>query len=104
MPVKKSQKLSKEENASTGGMDICDSTSSSTIGEESSTSTSSSTSNLAEKKEDNKEEPLTSADYYFDSYSHFGIHEEMLKDEVRTKSYQNAIGDSVLQHNLLERQ
>uniref|UniRef100_A0A915CV98 type I protein arginine methyltransferase n=1 Tax=Ditylenchus dipsaci TaxID=166011 RepID=A0A915CV98_9BILA len=27
----------------------------------------------------------------FDSYAHFGIHEEMLKDEVRTKSYQNAI-------------
>lgn len=37
------------------------------------------------------EDSLTSADYYFDSYSHFGIHEEMLKDEVRTKSYQNAI-------------
>eukprot|EP01080_Neovahlkampfia_damariscottae_P007766 gene7766-12236_t len=35
-----------------------------------------------------KEEKL---DYYFDSYSHFGIHEEMLKDEVRTKSYRNAI-------------
>lgn len=34
---------------------------------------------------------ITSADYYFDSYSHFGIHEEMLKDEVRTKSYMNAI-------------
>lgn len=34
---------------------------------------------------------LTSADYYFDSYAHFGIHEEMLKDTVRTKSYQNAI-------------
>ncbi|GJM99001.1 hypothetical protein PR202_ga16058 [Eleusine coracana subsp. coracana] len=33
----------------------------------------------------------TSADYYFDSYSHFGIHEEMLKDVVRTKSYQNVI-------------
>lgn len=25
----------------------------------------------------------SSKDYYFDSYSHFGIHEEMLKDEVR---------------------
>ena len=58
---------------------------------------------------------ITSADYYFDSYSHFGIiifsnlqkafnlfvynaylfkgiHEEMLKDEVRTKSYLKAIG------------
>ncbi|XP_065910172.1 protein arginine N-methyltransferase 1-like [Dysidea avara] len=34
---------------------------------------------------------LTSKDYYFDSYSHFGIHEEMLKDEVRTLTYRNAI-------------
>lgn len=59
---------------------------------------------------------MTSKDYYFDScvavrralsrvsaaltasgarashrYSHFGIHEEMLKDEVRTRSYLNAI-------------
>ncbi|KAF5726047.1 protein arginine N-methyltransferase 1.2 [Tripterygium wilfordii] len=33
----------------------------------------------------------TSADYYFDSYSHFGIHEEMLKDVVRTKTYQNVV-------------
>ncbi|CAL5203700.1 unnamed protein product [Lathyrus oleraceus] len=33
----------------------------------------------------------TSANYYFDSYSHFGIHEEMLKDTVRTKTYQNVI-------------
>ena len=47
---------------------------------------------------------LTSADYYFDSYSHFGIHEEMLKDEVRTKSYQNAIGDIFLSdYNLRSR-
>ncbi|CAL5442881.1 unnamed protein product [Camellia sinensis] len=30
----------------------------------------------------------TSADYYFDSYSHFG---EMLKDAVRTRTYQNVI-------------
>ncbi|ELR21103.1 arginine nmethyltransferase, putative [Acanthamoeba castellanii str. Neff] len=30
-------------------------------------------------------------DYYFNSYSHFGIHEEMLKDEVRTGKYQAAI-------------
>ena len=36
-------------------------------------------------------EGKTSKDYYFDSYSHFGIHEEMLKDEVRTRSYMNAI-------------
>jgi protein arginine N-methyltransferase 1 len=34
---------------------------------------------------------LTSSDYYFDSYSHFGIHEEMLKDEVRTLSYKHSI-------------
>ena len=27
---------------------------------------------------------ICSKDYYFDSYAHFGIHEEMLKDEVRT--------------------
>ena len=36
----------------------------------------------------------TSKDYYFDSYSHHGIHEEMLKDEVRTKTYQMAILDN----------
>ncbi|XP_064400312.1 protein arginine N-methyltransferase 1-like [Halichondria panicea] len=35
--------------------------------------------------------PKTSKDYYFDSYSHFGIHEEMLKDQVRTLTYRNAI-------------
>ncbi|KAL7436231.1 hypothetical protein ACHAXM_006326 [Skeletonema potamos] len=34
---------------------------------------------------------LTSRDYYFDSYSHHGIHEEMLKDQVRTRTYQMAI-------------
>ena len=34
---------------------------------------------------------LTSQDYYFDSYAHFGIHEEMLKDTVRTSSYRSAI-------------
>ena len=28
---------------------------------------------------------MTSKDYYFDSYAHFGIHEEMLKDEVRNR-------------------
>lgn len=33
----------------------------------------------------------TGLDYYFDSYSHFGIHEEMLKDRVRTLSYKDAI-------------
>eukprot|EP00808_Paulinella_micropora_P011783 g6190.t1 len=34
---------------------------------------------------------LTTMDYYFDSYSHFGIHEEMLKDEVRMDRYRRAI-------------
>uniref|UniRef100_A0AC34QMU2 Protein arginine N-methyltransferase 1 n=1 Tax=Panagrolaimus sp. JU765 TaxID=591449 RepID=A0AC34QMU2_9BILA len=34
---------------------------------------------------------MSSRDYYFDSYAHFGIHEEMLKDEVRTKTYRNSI-------------
>ncbi|KJH49547.1 hypothetical protein DICVIV_04335 [Dictyocaulus viviparus] len=34
---------------------------------------------------------MTSKDYYFDSYAHFGIHEEMLKDEVRTITYRNSI-------------
>jgi len=33
----------------------------------------------------------SSGDYYWNSYAHFGIHEEMLKDDVRTKSYRNAI-------------
>jgi hypothetical protein len=33
----------------------------------------------------------TSRDYYFDSYAHHAIHEEMLKDDVRTRTYQMAI-------------
>lgn len=36
-------------------------------------------------------EEMTSKDYYFDSYAHFGIHEEMLKDEVRTLTYRNSM-------------
>lgn len=28
---------------------------------------------------------------YFSSYSHFGIHQEMLSDEIRTTAYKNAI-------------
>eukprot|EP00850_Spirogloea_muscicola_P023753 SM000386S14570 [mRNA] locus=s386:19264:22400:+ [translate_table: standard] len=50
----------------------------------------------------NGDSGLTSSDYYFDSYAHFGIHElllhvvlqEMLKDSVRTKAYQAAIYQS----------
>ncbi len=37
---------------------------------------------------------MTSKDYYFDSYSHYGIHEEMLKDRVRTETYRAAILDN----------
>ena len=36
----------------------------------------------------------TSKDYYFDSYAHHAIHEEMLKDDVRTRTYQMAILDN----------
>merc|ERR1719474_1828736 len=36
----------------------------------------------------------TASDYYFDSYSHFGIHEEMLKDKVRTQTYRKSILDN----------
>lgn len=43
------------------------------------------------KDENVNVEEMTSRDYYFDSYAHFGIHEEMLKDEVRTMSYRNAM-------------
>ncbi|XP_021750563.1 probable protein arginine N-methyltransferase 6 [Chenopodium quinoa] len=36
--------------------------------------------------------PCTDFDVaYFQSYSHLGIHEEMIKDHVRTSTYQNAI-------------
>jgi len=36
-------------------------------------------------------EEKSSADYYWNSYAHFGIHEEMLKDEVRMRAYRNSI-------------
>ncbi|KAI0980318.1 hypothetical protein GJ496_009632 [Pomphorhynchus laevis] len=52
------------------------------------TSSSEANSTMAES-EGSKE--MTSRDYYFDSYAHFGIHEEMLKDEVRTLTYRNAM-------------
>ena len=44
-----------------------------------------------EKSSSTNNDRLTSKDYYFDSYSHHGIHEEMLKDQVRTRTYQMAI-------------
>ena len=34
---------------------------------------------------------LAEKDYYFNSYSHYGIHMEMLKDRSRTESYRDAI-------------
>jgi hypothetical protein len=105
MPAKKSKKSAKEEEEEAPvSMDIAhveDLTASisSTIEapppQPSSSSSSTGTETETEKSNETvSEETLTSADYYFDSYSHFGIHEEMLKDEVRTKSYQNAIGNS----------
>ena len=45
----------------------------------------------SKKAANDKNDERTSKDYYFDSYSHHGIHEEMLKDEVRTRTYQMAI-------------
>lgn len=35
--------------------------------------------------------PEVLTDYYFDSYSHYGIHMDMLKDEHRTTTYRDAI-------------
>mmetsp|Transcript_68290 Transcript_68290/g.192546 ORF Transcript_68290/g.192546 Transcript_68290/m.192546 type:complete len:387 (-) Transcript_68290:80-1240(-) len=37
------------------------------------------------------EDSASNRDYYFNSYAHFGIHEDMLKDQVRTGSYMKAI-------------
>jgi len=45
----------------------------------------------AEKVKDLSNDEMTSKDYYFDSYAHFGIHEEMLKDETRTLTYRNSM-------------
>lgn len=42
-------------------------------------------------KSQNDFDNMTSQDYYFDSYAHFGIHEEMIKDSVRTKTYQESM-------------
>lgn len=42
-------------------------------------------------KSDKQVGEQTSKDYYFDSYGHYAIHEEMLKDEIRTTTYRRAI-------------
>ena len=34
---------------------------------------------------------MASYDYYFDGYSQLGIHEEMLKDSIRTSAYRDSI-------------
>lgn len=52
---------------------------------------SSPSSDLLNISEDVQADDMTSRDYYFDSYAHFGIHEEMLKDEVRTLTYRNSM-------------
>lgn len=44
-----------------------------------------------ESEKENDHMDRTSKDYYFDSYAHHAIHEEMLKDEVRTRTYEMAI-------------
>ena len=49
------------------------------------------------EKENPQEKSRTPKDYYFNSYSSYSIHEEMLKDKVRTGAYQKAIlGNSYL--------
>ncbi|XP_030522723.1 probable protein arginine N-methyltransferase 6 isoform X2 [Rhodamnia argentea] len=46
----------------------------------------------AERREEQKPPPCTDFDMaYFHSYAHLGIHEEMIKDRVRTDTYRAAI-------------
>jgi len=56
------------------------------------TNTNINTNNDSQKKEE-EEAKLNgkSQDYYWNSYAHFGIHEEMLKDEVRMRTYKASI-------------
>lgn len=42
-------------------------------------------------KEINNKEFHNVEKVYFDSYAHFGIHEEMIKDKIRTETYMNCI-------------
>ncbi|KAI9571162.1 protein arginine N-methyltransferase [Boletus coccyginus] len=49
---------------------------------------------ITSSSNDTSPDSMTSRDYYADSYAHFGIHEEMLKDTVRTGSYRAAILDN----------
>jgi len=49
------------------------------------------TTNSNKEEENATAKPEDKSDYYWRSYAHFGIHEEMLKDEVRMRSYRNSI-------------
>lgn len=53
-----------------------------------------STSSDPNHSDSTKQGEVASSDYYFESYAHFGIHEEMLKDRVRTLSYRDSIMDN----------
>jgi len=48
-------------------------------------------STMLDDGEDDDDEDRTSKDYYADSYGHHAIHQEMLTDEVRTRTYEMAI-------------
>ncbi|KAL7009109.1 Nuclear SAM-dependent mono-and asymmetric methyltransferase [Cystobasidiomycetes sp. EMM_F5] len=67
-----------------GGMDVVDATSSGIAVVQNPPAASTSAGSA-------QDETMTSRDYYADSYSHFGIHEEMLKDEVRTLTYRRSM-------------
>ena len=41
--------------------------------------------------QDDDKEKEPESDYYFDSYAQISIHEEMIKDSVRTNAYRDAI-------------
>merc|ERR1719352_542826 len=34
---------------------------------------------------------ISSADYYFNAYAHLGVHEELIRDSVRTNAYRRAV-------------
>ncbi|KAJ5080650.1 arginine methyltransferase 1-related [Anaeramoeba ignava] len=46
---------------------------------------------MIENKLKKQNQELTTKDYYYDSFSHHAIHEELLKDSVRVTAFQNAI-------------
>eukprot|EP00163_Fabomonas_tropica_P033064 TRINITY_DN853_c0_g1_i8.p1 TRINITY_DN853_c0_g1~~TRINITY_DN853_c0_g1_i8.p1 ORF type:complete len:235 (-),score=86.49 TRINITY_DN853_c0_g1_i8:597-1301(-) len=62
--------------------------------EEKPDTTTNTTDTTTDSKEAGSKDDKTSADYYFHSYAHFGIHEEMLKDTVRTNTYMKVIYDN----------